>query len=337
MNKFIICFLLVTYFVKASELSSVEQYDLLLNQTVQDDSIKSKLDLQKIKSSKFVSKVGLVSLDMVYLFHPKMKNYNYLMDSFFINIPKNLSISLAFYLKNKLVEYKKFKRKYLKKQTQYKRAFKKINLELNQLREAFLNVNTNNSTDNFRDEEQKYWDRRYKLEQKKENLKKTFTSWLKENDKDFLMSEKNRDLQFLKIVQEVEKIIKKISIKNSINFVFNIDSDINHTKSKLKLPKRDLFWQEYNDYSSLLQDELFFNYEKRGTNEQYYKSLSSHLSYYPQLKNSFSQNFKKMAFVGKSQNITKQVLDILFDKYRYSKRLKAKLLRVLFKFSNKDK
>ncbi|MCJ8345751.1 hypothetical protein MJH12_09435 [bacterium] len=334
MKKALLLLSLILPCLQAEDLSSIDQYDLLLNQTIQDDSTKTKLDLKTIRRTKFAAKVGLISLDLVYLFHPKMKNYNYVMNSFFREVPKNLSIPLTYYMKNKLKVYKVFKKTYLSKHRNFQREMKELKKDLGRLQESFMAMgDLSLSTYEFRKREKNYWKTRYQLEAEKKSLKESFDLWVFENDDDLLMSEKERDLQCAQIVKEVQNMIDVISKKEQINFVFNLDSNIAKGSHQIQLPKKTLFFQEYNDYSMLLQDELYFNYQKRGETYQYYQALKSHLSYYPQLKKSFSKNFKVTPFVGKRKNITLDVLNRLFIKYGYPQKMKQQILGLVSKIA----
>lgn len=331
--------LLSSNFTFSNDSSSIDQYDSLLNQTIKDSSIKSKLDLSTIKKSKFAAKVGLVSLDLVYLFHPKMKNYNYLMNSFFTPIPDDLSIPIEYYLKNKLGAYKGYKKEFLLKESEMQRELIVVSKSLEKLKENFL-IDTSNdlSTYEFRNKEKLYWKKRHQLEADRKKITTLFQTWQSKNNKDFLMSDEQRDIEAKNIVQEVQSIIDILVEQDQFNFVFNLDSDIyGRAKKSYHLPNKTMFWQEYNDYSMLLKDELFFNYKKRGETYQYYAALSAHLSYYPKIKETFSQNFQSSAFVGKSKNITLNVLNILFKKYSYSHKMKTQLLGLIKKSLKRGK
>ncbi|MCO4783141.1 MAG: hypothetical protein KC646_12525 [Candidatus Cloacimonetes bacterium] len=336
---YLLVLLLACRVLFSSDISTIDQYDSLLNQTLKDSSTKSRLDLNTIKKSKFSAKVGLVSLDLVYLFHPKMKNYNYLMNSFFTPIPKDLSIPLPYYLKNKLKAYKQYKKMYLVKESELQRSTIEIMKSLKRLKEEFLmSSETDLSTQEYRRQETNYWSERNILETKRKDLLENFEVWKSTNNKDFLMSNEERDQQSKQIVQEVQLIIDSIVEKDGLNFVFNIDSDIyGRTKKSYDLPAKTLFWQEYNDYSMLLKDELYFNYKKRGETYQYYSALSAHFSYYPKIKETFAQNFQSTAFVGKSQNISLKILKELFDRYGYSQTIKTQLLDLIRKSLKRGK
>ena len=78
------------------------------------DPLASLYEIKKTKNSKSnnqasVISLGRVSMDLLFLLHPRMKEYNFAVDSFFKEIPKKLSVPIEFYLKDRHKKFKKFK------------------------------------------------------------------------------------------------------------------------------------------------------------------------------------------------------------------------------------
>ena len=283
-------------------------------------------------------RLGRVSMDLLFLMHPKMRNYNFAVDSFFKEIPRNLSIPIEFYLKDRNKNLKIFKKEFRKRHAQLLQEVKELETQVELARQEYIRANNNLLSDeqdkqsniSYETIEDKYWSRRSNLENEISAAKKRFDQWIENNNKDMFLSIKDRDLKMRQIVTEVKNLVTNIAQSKNIDMVFNRNAKTLGGKNGLiKLSKRRFITDGYNPLKQLLNDEFFFGYKGTGTAEEYLQTFDKYLQNYDQVHHVFSKSYTQFDTLGKVEDLTLIALRKMFQQYKYPQKLISKILEVV--------
>ena len=97
----------------------------------------------------------------------------------------------------------------------------------------------------------------------------------------------------------------------------------------LKLLQKPFIPMNNNPLKDFLNDQLLFNYTDVGTTQQYFHTFESHLKNYQSIESIFSNIYEKFDTLGKVEDLTLPCLNLLFERYKYPKPVKSKLLKIL--------
>ena len=308
------------------------------------DPLASLYEIKKIKNSKAndqasVISLGRVSMDLLFLLHPRMKEYNFAVDSFFKEIPKKLSVPIEFYLKDRHKKFKKFKSLQYQKSQQMKADIAEIKKQKDLLRQEYLSsnnslLNSNESKANigtkYQKIEQNYWSKRINYETQIKQIKSSYNAWISNNSKDLFIDRKSRNKLLSQIVNEIKSTVKEVAKSKSIQIVINRNAkSLRGENSKVKLLQKPFIPMNNNPLKDFLNDQLLFNYTDVGTTRQYFHTFESHLKNYQSIESIFSNVYEKFDTLGTVKDLTLPCLNLLFERYKYPKPVKSKLLKIL--------
>lgn len=299
-------------------------------------------EIQENKSEqtpkKSTLRLGRVSMDLLFLLHPKMRGYNFAVDSFFKEIPKNLSIPVEFYLRDRYRSLKSFKQEFRKRHAQLLKEIKALESQVESARQEYIRANNNllsneqgkQANVSYETIEDQYWSRRSNLENEISAAKKRFDKWVENNNKDMFLSLKDRDLKMRQIVTEVRNLVTNIAQSKNIDMVFNRNAKTLGGKNGLiDLAEKRFITYGYNPLKQLLNDEFFFGYKGTGTTEEYLQTFDKYLQNYDQVQNVFSKSYTQFDTLGKVEDLTLIALQEMFQQYKYPQKLISKILEVV--------
>ena len=84
-----------------------------------------------------------------------------------------------------------------------------------------------------------------------------------------------------------------------------------------------------NPLKDFTADKFFFNYQKIGTTQQYLNTFNAYLEHYESIEKMFAKVYQQFDALGKVQDLTLPCLTILFERYKYPKSLRLKLLDLI--------
>lgn len=320
---------------------------LLLNQVnwAKNDPLSTFYSIKTADPEKQKSKndndlnLGRVSMDLIFLLHPAMRDYNFAVDSFFKDIPKNLSIPVEFYIKDRHKAVQEFKGNFNQRYQQLEVELAELKQQIEIARQEYLKSNnalltsqTPNKQANSRYEsiENQYWLRRKDLETQIENVKNKFDEWVSNNSKEIFLSIEERNRRLEKIITEIKSTITQLAQSRNIQLVFNRNAQTLGTRGRLfNLPEKRFITDQYNPLKRFLNDEFFFGYEGRGASQEYLHTFNNYLNNYNNIQEVFSQSYEQFDTLGKVEDLTLPSLKSIFDQYNYPDALTAKLIDIV--------
>ena len=282
--------------------------------------------------------LGRVSMDLLFLLHPKMRDYNFAVDSFFKEIPRNLSVPVEFYLKDRHRNLQLFKQEFRKRHAQLLQEIKALENQVESARQEYIRANNNLLSDeqgkqsniSYETIEDKYWTKRSNLESQISVIKKQFDEWVENNNKDMFLNIEQRDLKMRQIITEVKKLVTNLAKSKNIDIVFNRNAKTLGSKNGLiDLAVKRFITDGYNPLKQLLNDEFFFGYKGTGTTEEYLQTFDKYLQNYDQVQNIFSKSYTQFDTLGKVEDLTLIALQEMFQQYKYPQKLISKILEVV--------
>jgi len=283
--------------------------------------------------------LGRVSMELLFLLHPRMKEYNFATDSFFQKIPSKLSVPIEFYLKNRHKKLQKFKTLLLKKRRETEKLIAQLTEQKNILRQDYINSNNAllNSDKNIKQVgqryqaiEEKYWSKRMDYESQIKDIKENHRNWISNNSKELFVDRKTRDQQLNQIVKEIKKTVSQLAKSRNIDIVINRNAKtLGGKKGLLRLLEKPFIPMNNNPLKDFTTDKFFFNYQKIGTTKQYLNTFKTHLEHYGSIEKMFAKVYQQFDTLGKVQDLTLPCLKILFERYKYPKPLSLKLLDLI--------
>ena len=168
--RLIIIFILIHNDIFASKDPLASLYKIEQTRTFKSDN--------QVKA--YVPSLGRVSMDLLFLLHPRMKEYNFAVDSFFKEIPTKLSIPIEFYLKDRHKKLQKFRSLQSQKSQQMKANLAEITRQKDLLRQKYLSSNNSllnsdkksiNIDKKYQQIEQEYWSKRMSYETQIKQIK----------------------------------------------------------------------------------------------------------------------------------------------------------------------
>ena len=283
--------------------------------------------------------LGRVSMDLLFLLHPRMKEYNFHVDSFFKELPERLSMPVEFYLKDRQKKYKAYKAKFQSKKRNMLKEVENIKLSLNLLRQKYVQSNnellgmqsdSKNRNQKYQQLERDYWASRVKLEEKISETRNQFEKWVSNNGKDLFINREDRDQILDDIAKEVKDIVQLIADKRNINLVFNRNAKtLGAGNDLLQLQSKPFLFDNNQALQKFFNNEFYFDYNEAGSPSDFLQAFSSYLQHYESLHATFTNAYKKFDTLGKVQDLTIPSLNLMFTRYKFPKKLKLELLKAV--------
>ncbi|MCJ8345008.1 hypothetical protein MJH12_05670 [bacterium] len=269
--------------------------------------------------------IGVLDLKLVLLLNPAMKDYNFDVHSFIKPIPKNLSVPINFYLKNRIKESKDM---VLKSKRRYKDLLEE-QLNLQQKISSLIFQNTNEvryiMSSNRSDTEQKLEEYRSQYQKKlkryqlrklgiNRDIRETFVSSFGIH----YMSPAQRDKALNKIEKEVfwaaKKVLKakNLSVLLNGNYLKNVNrqdvSQLAWTKSSFSGANALHFYLQRQHQVIDDQIQAYSNQSGGELFKPFYKNLVK-------VPSIFGKNYFNQFILLGGDNITKATLQVLYKKY----------------------
>ncbi len=283
--------------------------------------------------------LGRVSMDLLFLLHPQMREYNFATDSFFQKIPSKLSVPLEFYLKDRHKKFQKFNALLLVKRRETEKLIRQLTQQKDVLRQNYINsnnslLNSNKDLEQVGEKyeaiEQEYWATRLNYENQIKDTKAKLQNWISSNNKELFVDRKTRDELFNQIVKEIKETVSQLAKSRNIQIVINRNAkSLGAKKGLLQLLEKPFVPMNNNPLKDFTADKFFFNYQKLGTSEQYLNTFNTHLKHYESIEKMFSKVYEQFDTLGKVQDLTLPSLNLLFQRYKYPKKFRLKLLNII--------
>lgn len=283
--------------------------------------------------------LGRVSMDLLLLMHPKMKKYNFHVDSFFTEIPEKLTMPVEFYLKDRQKAFKEYKAKALSKKRGMMKKIENVKRSLNSLRQKYLKSNNEllsmQSDDKLRNQkyqkiESEYWTSRVKLEEEIKKIRNQFEKWVSNNSKELFLNRQDRDQVLKDIAKEVKEIVQIVANEKNINLVFNRNAKtLGAGSNLLQLQDKPFLFDNNHALQKFFDNEFYFDYKKSGSTSDYLQAFNSYLKHYESIHSIFANAYRQFDTLGKVHDLTIPSLNLMFTRYKFPKKIKLKLLKAV--------
>lgn len=331
MEKFkILIIVLVTHTALKANSDPLAKFYKKANQAVLQES--------KMKEMEQLS-LGRVSMDLLFLLHPKMKDYNFHVDSFFKELPERLSMPVEFYLKDRQKKYKEFEVKVLSKKRIMMKEVEDIKHKLNLLRQKYvqsnnellgMQLNSKHRNKKYQQIEREYWASRVKLEEEIIKKRNQFKQWLSDNNRELFLTRLDRDQKLDDITKEVKDIVQIVANKKNINLVINRNAKtLGAGSNLLQLQDRPFLFDNNQALQKFFNNEFHFDYKEAGSPSDFIQAFNSYLKHYGSIRATFANAYQQFDTLGKVHDLTIPSLNVLFTRYKFPKQIKLELLRAV--------
>lgn len=322
-----IVFLLMISWATQAAQDPFSRYEEILHSRVgssQEGTAQSTLGEGSSAGDEKDLRLGACDLNLVFLMHPRMRDYNFLVQSFRAPLPAKLNVPAEFYLKQRNDQRLAFLKQLDSRKALFEGSQKKLESQIKQLRMEFEREITSLKSEpgairKIEIAEDRYFKSRMELEGQIQELVTNYRKWKAENTVEIYLPEPARNKLFRSISIEIQESLRKLSKTHGIDLIFN--KPLKNTRASPLTPGNSF------DYTTLANYENHFALLMRRpmavgegnaalSTRGLYRSMAPYFSNYEQIFQYFKPVLSQHLFLGQGRDLTTEVLSHLWRKYK---------------------
>lgn len=282
-------------------------------------------------------KLGTCDLSLIFLLHPRMRDYNFLVQSFRAPLPEKLSVPAEFYMRQRNAKRIAFLKQLDTREALFEESQQRLASAISQLRQNFEREISELKSEpgairKIEVAEDRYFKERMELEEEIQNSIADHKKWKADNTVEIYVSEGQRNQIFRLISKEIQESLQSISKSAGIDLIFN--KSLKRVRAVANSPDKSFDYTSlanYENHFAMLMNRPMTVGEGNAalSTRGLFRSVAPYFANYEEIFQYFEPVLSQHLFLGQGEDLTVQSLKLLWESYQIPETKLSAMLEVV--------